>query len=80
MANAYELTTHARITDSAVSRFDALLPQMSQIVSSFSTLETVDLSAESAEYVMRRVQQGTNKLFFIYFSRGSDGVWRIESM
>jgi hypothetical protein len=60
--------------------FDALLPNMSQIVGSFSELQLVSLSAGMGEYAINRTINGENRLFLIYFGRNGDGVWRLGSM
>jgi hypothetical protein len=32
------------------------------------------------EYAVNRMIDGENQLFFIYFVRDADGVWRLDSM
>jgi hypothetical protein len=60
--------------------FDALLSNMSGIVSSFSVLLQSSINDGTAEYVIVRNQNGQNNLYFIDFVLDSDGVWRLESM
>jgi hypothetical protein len=60
--------------------FDALLPQMSSIVSSFSTPVTARITADFAEFIVNRSIQGVDNAFFIYMLRNRDGVWRIGGM
>jgi hypothetical protein len=60
--------------------FDVLLPQMPQIVASFSPLKSVTLSNGLGEYAVNRIIDGVNRLFFVYFVRNGDGVWRLGSM
>jgi hypothetical protein len=60
--------------------FDILLPTMPQIVGSFSDPQTVTLSGGMGEYAINRTINGENRIFFIYFGRNGDGVWRLGSM
>ena len=60
--------------------FDALLPNMPQIVGTFSALQSVTLSGGLGEYAVNRTINGENRLFLIYFGRNGDGVWRLGSM
>jgi hypothetical protein len=60
--------------------FDALLPNMPQIVGTFSAPQSVTLSDGLGEYAVNRTINGENRLFLIYFSRNGDGVWRLGSM
>jgi hypothetical protein len=60
--------------------FDILLPSMSQIVATFSDLQSVALSGGIGEYAINRTINGENRIFFIYFGRNGDGVWRLGSM
>jgi hypothetical protein len=60
--------------------FEALLPNMPDIVASYSPLQRVSLAPEIGEYAVSRTIDGRNRIFLIYFLRGSDGVWRIDAM
>ena len=60
--------------------FDALAAQMPEIISSLSPPQTGALSADVGEYAVNRMEGGTNMVFFVYFVRGADGVWRMDSM
>jgi hypothetical protein len=60
--------------------FDALLPIMTQIPGSFSGLQTVTIDGALGEYAVNRTIDGVNRIFFIYFLRDTDGVWRADSM
>jgi PKD repeat protein len=60
--------------------FDALLPSLPQIVASFSTPQPASIGADVGEYAVNRTINGVNRLFFIYFLREADGVWRVDSM
>ncbi len=60
--------------------FDALMPDMQRIVSSCSVPQAGSISQEVGEYAINRVIDGINHVFFIYFLKGGDGVWRLDSM
>ncbi|MGH9719773.1 MAG: hypothetical protein ACRD8O_06140, partial [Bryobacteraceae bacterium] len=60
--------------------FDALLPNMIQILGSFSNLQSVAIDGTVGEYAVNRIIDGANRIFFIYFLRDVDGVWRVDSM
>jgi len=60
--------------------FDALLPNMASIVSSFSPIQPISLAGDMAEYAVVRPYDGTKQLYLIYFVRSPDGVWRIDEM
>jgi hypothetical protein len=60
--------------------FDVLLPEMTQILGSFSDLQSVEIDGTVGEYAVNRIINGINRIFFIYFLRDVDGVWRVDSM
>jgi hypothetical protein len=60
--------------------FDALLPDMGQILGSFSDLQTMTVDSAVGEYAINRTIDGVNRIFLIYFLRDGDGVWRVDSM
>ena len=60
--------------------FDALMPHFPAIVSSYSSLQRVDVSEEIGEYAINRTIDGVNRIFLIYFLKDTDGVWRLDSM
>ena len=60
--------------------FTALLPQMPQIVASYSSLRRVSISESIGEYAINRTITGRNKIFLIYFLKDQDGVWRLDAM
>ena len=60
--------------------YDALAPEMQAIIGSFSALQSSMLSSTVGEYAVNRTIDGVNRIFFIYFLRDVDGVWRIDSM
>jgi hypothetical protein len=60
--------------------FEALTAELPGIVESFSPLALSRLSSEAAEYIVVRPFGGTTRLYFVYFVRGIDGVWRLDEM
>lgn len=60
--------------------FAALLPHMSQIISSYSSLRRVSISQSIGEYAIVRPYNGQNRIYLIYFLKDADGVWRVEGM
>jgi hypothetical protein len=60
--------------------FDVLLPYMTGIIGSYSPLKRASISGDIGEYAVIRNDGGVNRLYFIYFSRDGDGIWRIDSM
>ena len=72
------ITATSRVTYGPI--YDALAPEMPAIVGSFSSLQSSMLSSTVGEYAVNRTIDGVNRIFFIYFLRDVDGVWRIDSM
>ncbi len=60
--------------------FQTLAPYFSQIVGTLSDLQPVSLSGDLGEYAINRTINGENRIFFLYFGRDGDGVWRLQSM
>ncbi|CAH1194081.1 40-residue YVTN family beta-propeller repeat-containing protein [Candidatus Nitrotoga sp. BS] len=60
--------------------FDALLPDMPEIIASYSPLQRLQIYPDIGEYAVNRVIHGVNRIFLIYFLLDNDGVWRIDSM
>jgi hypothetical protein len=60
--------------------FEALLPNMPQIVGSFSAPQSMTVADGIGEYAVNRTINGENRIFLIYFGRNGDGVWRLGSM
>lgn len=60
--------------------FNALLPHFPSIVASYSALQNVSVTSSTGEYAVNRVIDGVDQIFFIYFLRDPDGVWRLDSM
>jgi len=59
---------------------DALRPNLPQIVASYGAPQLSTISDGLGEYVLGRKINGVNQIFFIYFLRDVDGVWRMDSM
>mgnify|MGYP000238684870 CR=1 FL=1 len=62
------------------SVFDVLLPYFPEIVASYSPLQRVSISEDIGEYATNRTINGVDSIFFIYFLKDGDGVWRLDSM
>ena len=61
--------------------FDALMADYQKITSTWSVPITGSVSSESGEYgVITSSTYGARQLFLINFVKGTDGVWRLESM
>ncbi len=60
--------------------FETLAYKMPQIVSGFSSLQSSNLGSEYAEYGVNRIINGENHLFFVYYLKDGQGIWRIQSM
>jgi hypothetical protein len=60
--------------------YDELASALPQIVASFSAPQSSTLTSTVGEYAVNRTIDGANRIFFIYFLRDGDGVWRIDSM
>lgn len=60
--------------------FEALLPDLPQIVASYSPLQKISISSEVGEYAVNRTLDGRDRIFFVYFLLDGDGVWRLDSM
>lgn len=60
--------------------FEVLMPHMPDIVASNSSPAKSSLNNAYGEYGVKRRRDGKNYLYFIYFLRDFDGVWRIDEM
>jgi hypothetical protein len=61
--------------------FDALMPDMTEIVASYSEPSLVSVSERISELgVTVRDSNGKKMLYLIYFVKSGDGVWRILTM
>ena len=60
--------------------FEVLLPHMAEIVASYSPLIRISLSGNIGEFAVNRTIDGELKIFFVYYLKGADGVWRLDSM
>ncbi|MHB8405808.1 MAG: hypothetical protein ACYDCJ_10340 [Gammaproteobacteria bacterium] len=62
------------------SAFDTLIPHMQDIVDTFSPLLRSSISGSIGEYAIVRPWGGHQSLFFIYFLKDQDGIWRLDAM
>ena len=60
--------------------FDALLGNMPTILSTFSSLQPVDINTDIAEHAINRTINGVNRVFLIYFVKDENGDWKLDSM
>jgi hypothetical protein len=60
--------------------FDLLGPNMAESIASLSFPSGLDIQNQIAEYGINRTIDGVNRIFLVYFLRGADGVWRLDSM
>ena len=60
--------------------FDVLLPDLPQIVGSFSPPLRAQLGTGYSEYAVVREIEGLRRVYLIQFVQQTDGLWRIESM
>jgi hypothetical protein len=60
--------------------WNVMLPHMFSIIESYSPLRGFTVGPDVAEYWLTRTIQGESRLFFVYFVRDVDGVWRLEAM
>ena len=60
--------------------FDALMPYMTEVYNELSVIEPSEVDTDIASYATLRLEGGVIKTYMINFIRGSDGVWRIDSM
>ena len=72
------LTTSAAVRYRPV--FQALLPNMTNIINSWSNLERITATEDFGEYVISTPKVGGRSLFFVYFVKDSNGNVLIDSM
>jgi hypothetical protein len=60
--------------------FDALMPRMADIISSYSTPQRSYLSPSMAEYGVNRTINGTYRIFLIGLTTNEKGQWQIDAM
>ncbi len=49
------------------------------IISTLPDIVLISLSSNGAEYAINRMQGGVNRLYFIYFIKDENGLWKIDS-
>ncbi len=57
-----------------------LMPQFPNIISSYTGFVPTKYSNSYASYVLNRTIGEEDRLYFVYFLKGKDGVWRMASM
>lgn len=60
--------------------FEVLKDKMPQIVQSYSIPKGVLITGNIGELAVNRDYKGQNRIYFIYFMRGKDGVWKLHNM
>lgn len=60
--------------------FDALMPDYANVIGSISALSRGKLQSGYVEYFVTRDQGEERDAFTLYYMRGTDGVWRLESL
>jgi len=72
------------VTTFAAERYvpvwNVLLPNLPGVLASYSPVRGVFISGDVAEYAVNRTLGGENYLYLVYFTRGRDGVWRVDGM
>jgi hypothetical protein len=58
---------------------DKLNPRMGEIVNTMLDIVFLEQSNNVAKYIITRVEDGKEFGYYIYFVRGTDGIWRIRS-
>ncbi len=58
----------------------ALRTRLPAIAQSITGMETFDITDRMGEFAVTRLQSGTDFVYFIYFLKDVDGVWRLDSM
>lgn len=77
-AALWYLNKHAK--KKYVPVFTALKPYMSEIVDSYSTLHTISMTDNYAEYAINRQDNGVTRVYFIYYLKDPSGLWLIDEM
>ncbi len=62
------------------SVFDSLMPNMTDIFDELSNIVPINVGRKTANYAIIREENDQIKTYIVNFIRGSDGVWRIDSM
>lgn len=60
--------------------FADLAGQFAGIVASYGLLIPIEIANEYATYAVTRTSNGVQRVYFIYFLKDEDGIWRIDSM
>lgn len=60
--------------------FEVLKDKMPQIVQSYSRPQGVLITRNIGELAINRLYQGKNRIYFIYFMRNRNGLWKLHNM
>lgn len=60
--------------------FEGLAADMETIIQDFSRPERMSASSSIGEYAVVRLENGRRQIFLVYFVKGTDGVWRLDTM
>jgi hypothetical protein len=60
--------------------FDVIMPNMSAIVASYSTIAQVSLTPDTAEYLLGRDVNGNRALFVLRFQKMENGIWKLDGL
>jgi Bacterial Ig domain len=59
---------------------DAIIPNMAAIAASYSPLAGIEITTETADYLVTRLINGQRVVFVLRFVLMDDGTWKLESM
>jgi len=57
-----------------------IMPALGALFSNPPVIHPTSIDAGDAEYFVVMPQNGKNYGYYLYFSQGADGVWRIQSL
>lgn len=60
--------------------FQALQPNMPEIIASYSAPKRISVSEDIGEYAIKRMINSQDRVYMIYFLRDANGVWRLDAM
>lgn len=60
--------------------FESLVPNMQEIVASYSDLLPIGVEETLAEFAVNRMIDGIDRVFLIYLLQDGSGIWKLDSM
>ena len=60
--------------------FNALLPNIDEVVATFGTIRAEKFNESHAELLLIRSENGQDYGYFVHLYRGNNGVWQIEGL